>query len=51
MKRELEGKVAIVVGATCGIGKEIGLALAQNGADILLVSDLDKLERIQIEKE
>ncbi len=37
---ELEGKVALVTGAAQGIGKAIGLLLAQRGADIA-VSDIN----------
>ncbi len=41
---ELEGKVAIVTGSNQGIGKEIALALAEAGADIVAV-DLYKNEQ------
>ncbi|MFA5074296.1 MAG: 3-oxoacyl-[acyl-carrier-protein] reductase [Nitrospirota bacterium] len=33
---ELEGKVALVTGAAQGIGRDIALALAQNGADVAI---------------
>jgi NAD(P)-dependent dehydrogenase (short-subunit alcohol dehydrogenase family) len=34
----LEGKVAIVTGARKGIGESVALSLAQEGADLVLVS-------------
>jgi 3-oxoacyl-[acyl-carrier protein] reductase len=37
----LEGKVALVTGGARGIGKEIALALARNGADIV-ITDLNQ---------
>jgi len=36
MSRELEGKSALVTGASRGIGRAITLALAQEGADVLI---------------
>ncbi len=44
---ELSGKVAIVTGAGGGIGKAVSIALAENGADVV-VNDIDekKAERV-----
>lgn len=33
---DLRGKVAVVTGSSCGIGKRIALALARSGADIVV---------------
>lgn len=42
---QLSGKVAIVTGASRGIGREIALELARNGADLLVTArDADMLE-------
>ncbi len=38
MPQALEGKVAIVTGASRGIGKEIALELARNGADVVVAA-------------
>jgi len=38
MKVDLKGKAAIVTGSTLGIGREIALTLAENGADIVVNS-------------
>jgi NAD(P)-dependent dehydrogenase (short-subunit alcohol dehydrogenase family) len=38
MPLPLEGKVAIVTGASRGIGKEIALELARNGADVVVAA-------------
>jgi NAD(P)-dependent dehydrogenase (short-subunit alcohol dehydrogenase family) len=48
MSLELEGKVAIITGASRGIGKSIALAFANNGANLVLASrnkygELDKV--------
>ena len=37
MARELEGKVALITGATRGIGRGVALAYAEAGADVVLV--------------
>ncbi len=41
MRVDLNGKVALVTGAALGIGRAISLALAQNGADLVL-NDIDR---------
>lgn len=38
MKISVEGKIAVVTGATRGIGKAIAEALAENGADVVIAS-------------
>lgn len=46
--RELSGKVALVTGASKGLGKAIALALAEAGAHVALVSrDAEKLEEVK----
>ena len=42
MNFDLNGKVAIVTGGGRGIGKSISLALAQNGADVVLCGRTQK---------
>jgi NAD(P)-dependent dehydrogenase (short-subunit alcohol dehydrogenase family) len=45
--KALIGKVALVTGASKGLGKAMALALAQAGADLVLVSrDLEKLQAV-----
>jgi len=40
MERKLEGKVALITGSGRGIGRELALKLAKDGAHIV-VNDLD----------
>lgn len=48
----IEGKVAIVTGASKGIGKSIALLLANNGANIALISrDKEELQKVADEIE
>ena len=48
--RKLEGKVAIVTGASSGIGRAIAIALSQAGAKVSLSARrLDRLEEINKE--
>lgn len=47
----LEGKVAIVTGASRGIGKEIAREFAQNGADVAITYARSEKEAKEIEKE
>ena len=44
---DLRGEVAIVTGASQGLGKEMAKALAQNGATVVLASrNLEKLKAV-----
>ena len=40
---DLKGKVAIVTGAGHGIGREIALSLARNGADVVITDVTDEI--------
>jgi NAD(P)-dependent dehydrogenase (short-subunit alcohol dehydrogenase family) len=45
--RELTGKNAVITGASKGLGKAIALALAENGANLALISrDIEKLNQV-----
>ena len=37
---DLNGRVAVVVGGTSGIGRAIGLGLAEAGADVIPAEDV-----------
>lgn len=43
MKKDLEGKVAIVTGASSGIGQAIAELYAQNGAKVIVSDIQDEL--------
>ena len=44
----LSGKMALITGATSGIGKDTALALAREGCDLLLIGRrIDRLEQLQ----
>lgn len=52
MTESLEGKTALITGASSGIGRETAQILAENGANIALVSrSREKLEKISRELE
>lgn len=47
---QIRGKVAIVTGGGTGIGREIALAMARHGADVVIASrKVESLERIKAE--
>jgi len=47
---DLTGRMALVTGASRGIGKAIALALANRGCDVVLLSrDMERMERIAIQ--
>ncbi|MEN8376219.1 MAG: SDR family NAD(P)-dependent oxidoreductase [Gemmatimonadota bacterium] len=48
--RDLGGKVALVTGAACGIGRETALACARRGAD-LVICDVDEARLAETEQE
>ena len=49
---DLTGKVAVVTGASSGIGKEAAIGYAEMGADVaLLARRVDKLEDVKKEIE
>ena len=45
-----KGKVALVTGASRGIGRDIALALAMKGADIAINYHKSKLDADEVEK-
>jgi 3-oxoacyl-[acyl-carrier protein] reductase len=52
MGKKLKGKVAIVTGASRGIGRVIAIELAKNGADVaVLARNKEKLERVRSDLE
>ena len=49
---EFKGKTALITGSSGGIGKEIAIALAKEGADLILASrNMPKLEAVKKEIE
>ncbi len=46
---DLVGKVAIVTGAAQGIGRAIALDLAKNGAMVVVIDIIDKIQSVQAE--
>ena len=42
---DLTGKVIVITGAARGLGKQMTLALAKAGADVLVADMLDRAER------
>lgn len=49
---DLKGKIAIVTGASSGLGRQFALALAREGADVAIVARrLDRLESVKKEIE
>lgn len=51
-KKQFEGQVAVIAGASAGIGKAIALAFARQGAQVGLISrNRDRLERLKTEVE
>ena len=50
MNKELQGRIALISGASRGIGRAIAVALAREGADVILCArGLDKLKEAQEE--
>jgi NAD(P)-dependent dehydrogenase (short-subunit alcohol dehydrogenase family) len=50
MHFELEGKIAIVIGGTSGIGRALALGLAESGADVIATSrSVDGVEAVSAE--
>ncbi|MBQ1550791.1 MAG: SDR family NAD(P)-dependent oxidoreductase, partial [Bacilli bacterium] len=48
----LKGRVAVVTGASSGLGKQISMALAKQGADlVILARRIERLEEFKIELE
>ena len=46
----LEGKIAIVIGGTSGIGRALALGLAESGADVIATSrSVDGVEAVSAE--
>lgn len=43
---QLNGKIAFVTGAATGLGQAIAIALAKNGADVVITDRLDDTEKL-----